>query len=134
MPAPTQGQRSLGVPMTSNTMTHLLDAAGEQLCDQPGPVAPVTAMFRGTKANPKPTLVCPTCARAAVGTFVRSIHGQCGGAMPQDGQAASAMQLLDAMLCLATTPQGEEAVVMLILGTALGHLDMYMDDGGPPCP
>ena len=111
--------------MPSDAITHLLDADGNRLCNQGGPVVSVPAILEGTGDGDLPVVFCPICARAVLAPIVQLIHTRCG---VDEHKASNAHQLLQAILSLTTTPPDEEAAVMRIMGSAIVVLYDYIDD------
>ena len=109
-----------------NDTLHLIGSDGNPLCDVDGPAVSASALMQGAGdvAELLPSF-CVVCARAVLAPIVVLVHSRCGG----DGnEGTDAHELLQAILCLATTPPGEEAAVLHIMGDALAELVGYIDD------
>ena len=112
-----------------SAITHLLDADGNRLCNQGGPVVSAPAILEGTGDGDLPVVFCSICARAVLAPIVQLIHTRCGvDRLPNEQKSSDAHQLLQAILSLTTTSPDEEAAVMRIMGTSLVELDGYIDD------
>lgn len=111
--------------MPSTVITHLLDDAGDRLCNaHDGPAVAALTLLQAT--CDEDVRYCPTCARAVLAPIVLLGHTRCG---EQDNESDD-HHLLQAILSLTETPPDLAAEVMRIICPALMELAAYVEQVG----